>query len=88
VVFSEMKGVYSSPDSLLAEYSQQSLFPDTTYGFDSGGRPEEIPSLIQAGALRRFRVSPSSNSRPFMRSTIILPMRVYIFTGTMNLRSV
>jgi Zn-dependent M16 (insulinase) family peptidase len=45
VVFSEMKGVYSSPDSLLAEYSQQSLFPDTTYGFDSGGRPEEIPSL-------------------------------------------
>jgi Zn-dependent M16 (insulinase) family peptidase len=45
VVFSEMKGVYSSPDSLLAEYSQQSIFPDNTYGFDSGGRPEEIPSL-------------------------------------------
>jgi hypothetical protein len=40
-----MKGVYSSPDSLLAEYSQQSIFPDNTYGFDSGGRPEEIPSL-------------------------------------------
>ncbi len=45
VVFSEMKGVYSSPDSLLAEYSQESLFPDNSYGFDSGGRPEEIPSL-------------------------------------------
>jgi Zn-dependent M16 (insulinase) family peptidase len=45
VVFNEMKGVYSSPDSLLAQYSQQSLFPDNTYGFDSGGRPEEIPSL-------------------------------------------
>jgi Zn-dependent M16 (insulinase) family peptidase len=45
VVFSEMKGVYSSPDSLLAEYSQESLFPDNTYGFDSGGRPEDIPNL-------------------------------------------
>lgn len=45
VVYGEMKGVYSSPDSLLAEYSQQSLFPDTTYGFDSGGNPKEIPNL-------------------------------------------
>ncbi|MFH1124783.1 MAG: insulinase family protein, partial [Pseudomonadota bacterium] len=27
------------------EYSQQSLFPDTTYGFDSGGNPREIPNL-------------------------------------------
>jgi len=45
VVFSEMKGSYSSPDSLLAEYSQHSLFPDVTYGLDSGGDPREIPRL-------------------------------------------
>jgi len=45
VVYNEMKGAYSSPDSLLAEYSQQSLFPDTTYGLDSGGDPEKIPDL-------------------------------------------
>jgi Zn-dependent M16 (insulinase) family peptidase len=45
VVFNEMKGAYSSPDSLLSEYCQQSLFPDNTYGFDSGGNPKEIPSL-------------------------------------------
>ncbi len=45
VVFNEMKGAYSSPDSLLYEYSQQSLFPDTTYGLDSGGDPECIPDL-------------------------------------------
>src|SRR6266436_3749164 len=31
VVFNEMKGVYGSPDSVLNEYGQQSLFPDTTY---------------------------------------------------------
>jgi len=45
VVFNEMKGVYSSPDSLLAEYSQRSLYPDTCYGLDSGGDPERIPDL-------------------------------------------
>lgn len=45
VVFNEMKGAYSSPDTLLAEYTQQSLFPDTTYGLDSGGNPKIIPSL-------------------------------------------
>ena len=45
VVFNEMKGAYSSPDTLLAEYTQQSLFPDTTYGLDSGGNPKVIPRL-------------------------------------------
>ncbi len=45
VVYNEMKGAYSSPDSLLAEYSQRSLFPDTPYGFDSGGDPRFIPEL-------------------------------------------
>ncbi len=45
VVYNEMKGVYSSPDSRLSELSQQSLFPDTTYGLDSGGDPGIIPSL-------------------------------------------
>jgi len=45
VVYNEMKGVYSSPDSLLLERSQQALFPDTTYGLDSGGNPAEIPTL-------------------------------------------
>jgi len=45
VVFNEMKGVYSSPDSLLSEYSQHSLFPDITYGLDSGGNPKVIPNL-------------------------------------------
>lgn len=45
VVFNEMKGAYSSPDSLLYRLSQQALFPDTIYGVDSGGDPEAIPNL-------------------------------------------
>lgn len=45
VVYNEMKGAYSSPDDLLYREIQKSLLPDTTYGFDSGGDPEEIPEL-------------------------------------------
>ena len=45
VVYNEMRGVYSSPESLLREYSQHQLFPDSIYGNDSGGDPKIIPSL-------------------------------------------
>jgi Zn-dependent M16 (insulinase) family peptidase len=45
VVYNEMKGAYSSPDNVLDEKSQQLIFPDTTYGIDSGGDPSEIPNL-------------------------------------------
>ena len=45
VVYNEMKGVYSSPDSIISRLSSKSLYPNTTYGNDSGGNPEVIPSL-------------------------------------------
>uniref|UniRef100_A0A383WCE6 Peptidase M16C associated domain-containing protein n=1 Tax=Tetradesmus obliquus TaxID=3088 RepID=A0A383WCE6_TETOB len=45
VVFNEMKGVYSSPDSMFYRVVQQALFPDNTYNHDSGGDPEVIPQL-------------------------------------------
>ncbi len=45
VVFNEMKGVYSSPDSLMDRAAQQALFPQNTYGVDSGGDPAAIPYL-------------------------------------------
>ncbi|KAL9174137.1 hypothetical protein ABFS82_02G032700 [Erythranthe guttata] len=45
VVFNEMKGVYSQPDSILGRASQQALSPDNTYGVDSGGDPQVIPKL-------------------------------------------
>ncbi|MCB9078613.1 MAG: insulinase family protein [Anaerolineaceae bacterium] len=45
VVFNEMKGAYSSPEGVLGRYSQEIVFPDNTYGVDSGGDPEHIPNL-------------------------------------------
>lgn len=45
VVFNEMKGVYSSPDSMNQRHTQQAIFPDNTYAVDSGGDPVDIPNL-------------------------------------------
>ena len=66
VVYNEMKGVYSSPDNLLLERSQQSLFPNTTYGLDSGGNPSVIPKLTY-GDFREFHETwyHPSNARIF-----------------------
>jgi len=45
VVYNEMKGAFSSPESQLYRLVQNSLFPDTTYGVESGGDPDFIPEL-------------------------------------------
>lgn len=45
VVYNEMKGAFSSPESLMYRLIQNSLFPDTTYGVESGGDPDFIPEL-------------------------------------------
>ncbi len=45
VVYNEMKGVFSSPDGVMDRMLLHALFPDITYGFESGGDPKDIPSL-------------------------------------------
>ena len=45
VVYNEMKGAFSSPDDVLEREIMNSLFPDTTYGCESGGDPVNIPDL-------------------------------------------
>ena len=45
VVFNEMKGVFSDPESCVDRALAHSLFPSTTYGFESGGDPKNIPEL-------------------------------------------
>ena len=45
VVYNEMKGAFSSPDDVLDREIFNSLFPDTTYGNESGGDPKHIPDL-------------------------------------------
>ena len=45
VVYNEMKGAFSSPEGVLEREILNSLFPDTTYGNESGGDPKCIPDL-------------------------------------------
>ncbi len=45
VVYNEMKGALSSPDSLLWREVPSTLYPHTTYSVESGGDPEFIPDL-------------------------------------------
>ena len=45
VVYNEMKGAFSSPESVLERSILNSLFPDNTYGNESGGDPVDIPDL-------------------------------------------
>lgn len=45
VVYNEMKGAFSSPDDVLDRAVLNTLFPDNTYAFESGGDPDDIPTL-------------------------------------------
>lgn len=48
IVFNEMKGALSSPSTRLSELISETLFPDLTYGVNSGGDPKNIPQLTYA----------------------------------------
>ncbi len=55
VVYNEMKGAFSSPESVLDRYTQQVLFPDVCYGCESGGDPKHIPELTYEDFLNFHR---------------------------------
>jgi len=62
VVYNEMKGAMSSPSEVLARSLFQSLYPSTTYRFNSGGDPVAIPQLTheQLKAFHRRHYHPSN----------------------------
>jgi len=45
VVYNEMQGAYSSPERILVDSIDKSLYPDTPYQYSSGGNPDVIPQL-------------------------------------------
>jgi Zn-dependent M16 (insulinase) family peptidase len=53
IVYNEMKGARSSPESKVHDLIEKRLWPDTPYGKDSGGDPDHIPDLTWQG-LREF----------------------------------
>lgn len=71
IVYNEMKGAYSSPDTLMYKALQEHLFPETPYAYDSGGDPEAIPALTyeQFREFHRIFYSPT-NARIFLYGDI------------------
>ena len=55
VVYNEMKGAYSDPDSVLDNVTRGVLFSGTPYAYDSGGDPEMIPQLSYEEFLQFYR---------------------------------
>ena len=74
VVYNEMKGAMSDPSSLLSQRMSTHLYPTTTYHYNSGGEPAEIPSLSWQ-QLRDFhaRYYHPSNSYFFSSGNLDLP---------------
>lgn len=67
VVYSEMKGAYADVDTLIEAGTNRLLYPDNSYGYESGGHPDHIPELTLSQFLdthRRFY--HPSNARIFL----------------------
>jgi Zn-dependent M16 (insulinase) family peptidase len=75
IVYNEMKGNYSSPQAILSNAINQSLFKDNSYSFESGGNPENIPDLTYKKFIETYKkyYVPSNSS-------------IYLY-GKMNIES-
>jgi Zn-dependent M16 (insulinase) family peptidase len=60
VVFNEMKGAMSSINSILWQTMTQHLYPTSTYHYNSGGEPAEIPDLTY----EQFKAFYETNYHP------------------------
>ncbi len=66
VVFNEMKGAMSSPVSTLWQTVTEHLFPTTTYHYNSGGEPENIPDLSYQQLKDFYKVHYHPSNAVFM----------------------
>ena len=55
VVYNEMQGALATPDAQMQNALSRAMFPDTAYGFVSGGDPASIPALTYEKYVRVYR---------------------------------
>ncbi|MBW2480104.1 MAG: insulinase family protein [Deltaproteobacteria bacterium] len=77
VVYNEMKGAMSSPDQVMVRSILKALYPSTTYRFNSGGEPAEIPSLTHS-QLKEFHRRHYHPSNAFFYTYGNLPLRDHL----------
>lgn len=66
VVYNEMKGDTSSPMSMLYHAMQETLYPSSTYHYNSGGDPKDIPNLTYKQLLAFYRSHYHPSNAIFM----------------------
>ncbi len=66
VVFNEMKGAMSSVVSTVWHTLSKYVFPSSTYHFNSGGEPEDIPNLTYAQLKQFYKTYYHPSNAVFM----------------------
>ena len=66
VVFNEMKGAMSSPSDQLYHQLAHHLFPKTTYHYNSGGDPKDIPDLTYPELVNFYKSHYHPSNAVFM----------------------
>lgn len=66
IVFNEMKGAMSSPTDQLYHKLAYHLYPETTYHYNSGGDPKDIPDLTYEQLLAFYRKHYHPSNAVFM----------------------
>ncbi|AOA58738.1 insulinase family protein [Acinetobacter larvae] len=66
VVFNEMKGAMSAPNDQLYHQLAHHLFPKTTYHYNSGGDPKDIPDLSYEELLAFYKSHYHPSNAIFM----------------------
>jgi Zn-dependent M16 (insulinase) family peptidase len=74
IVYNEMKGAMSSPDQVMGRALHETLYPSTTYRFNSGGDPECIPRLTYSH-LKEFHKRHYHPSNAFFYTYGNIPLR-------------
>ena len=77
IVYNEMKGAMSSPDQVMVRSILKALYPSTTYRFNSGGDPVEIPSLTH-DQLKEFHRRHYHPSNAFFYTYGNLPLKDHL----------
>ena len=85
VVFNEMKGAMSSVDEVIMEGMLAAVYPDTCYGYNSGGDPRVIPQLTYEQYMSMYnRYYHPSNSRIWLDGAVPLDRVLPLIDGYLS----
>lgn len=82
VVLNEMKGAYSSVDTIMISEMNKLLFPDTCYRYKSGGHPEHITELSYEQFIENHkRFYHPSNAKIFLDGSLPIAEILQLIDG-------